>query len=82
MRTDFDCIAGIVMTQKECEQHLKKNGDTKEDVEKTVGLPSRRSKEKSEKLMQSQTLQRILEIKAETSEVERELTRMQVEFVS
>ncbi len=32
--------------------------------------------------MQSQTLQRILEIKNETREVEREFTRVQVEFVS
>ncbi len=82
VRTNLDCIAGIVMTQKGREQHLKKNGDTKKDIEKTVGQPSRRSKEKSEKVMQSQTLQRILEIKAETSEVEHEFTRTQVEFVS
>ncbi len=72
----------IVMTQEEREQHLKKNRDTKEDIDKTVGLPSGRTKERAEKVMQSQTLQRILEIKAETSEVEREFKYMQVEFVS
>ncbi len=72
----------IVMTQKECEQHLKMNRDTKEDIEKTVGLPSGRTKERAEKVMQSQTMQRILEIKAETNEVECEFKYMQVGFDS
>ncbi len=74
-------IAGIVVTQKECEQQFKKNGDTKEGVEKTIKLPNEHSKERTEKVMESPALQRILEIKAETSEIEREFKRMQVAFV-